>query len=67
MTATIVTTGEELEQIVQLSQKNIRTNISEEEKSEILIEFEHSVPAVPKSASVSSVEFTQLILSLFKK
>jgi len=41
--------------------------ISEEEKSEILIEFEHSVPAVPKSASVSSVEFTQLILSLFKK
>lgn len=41
--------------------------ISEEEKSEILIEFEHSVPAVPKSVSVSSVEFAQLILSLFKK
>ncbi len=34
MTVTMVTTGEELEQIVQLSQKNIRTNISEEEKSE---------------------------------
>jgi hypothetical protein len=34
MTATIVTTGEELKQIVQLSQKNVRTNISEEEKIE---------------------------------
>ena len=34
MTVTIVTTGEELQQIVQLSQKNIRTNISEEEKNE---------------------------------
>ena len=33
MNATIVTTGEELKQIVQLSQKNMRINISEEEKS----------------------------------
>ncbi|HEX4839275.1 MAG TPA: hypothetical protein VFU89_02395 [Rhabdochlamydiaceae bacterium] len=41
--------------------------ISDEEKSGMLIEFEHSVPATPISASVSSVEFAQLILSLFKK
>ena len=33
MTATIVTTGEELEQIVQLSHKNLRANIPEKEQT----------------------------------
>ncbi|HXL57781.1 MAG TPA: GNAT family N-acetyltransferase [Chitinophagaceae bacterium] len=49
MHATIVTTNEELQQIIQLSHQNLRTKISEEEKtSEGFVSWNYSIELLQK-------------------